>query len=117
MEIVGVLNRTRGANLAANAEVARSWSERGRGLLGRSALAPGSGLLILPCNSIHSFFMRFTFDALFLDRNYHVLHVLHSMPPWRLSRIVWRAHAVLELPAGVAATTGTQTGDELTLLV
>jgi uncharacterized protein len=108
-----VLNSTRGATVADRVEVARSAWSRGKGLLGRSGLAPNAGLLIIPCNSIHSFFMQFRFDALFLDRDYRVLQIIHEMKPWRASSLVWRAHAVLELPAGVARGTGVQIGDQL----
>lgn len=113
---VRVVNWSRGVCLAAPAAVADRWWERGRGLLGQAGLAQGAGLLIIPCNSIHSCFMRFPFDAAFIDREYQVLHLIHAMPPNRVSRIVRRSWAVLELPAGVLQATGTQTGDQLAVL-
>lgn len=115
MRAVAVRNRSRAATLAGRAQVAGNWWEGGKGLLGRSGLAPGTGLLITPCNSIHSFFMRFRFDAVFLDRDLRVLHTIDAMAPYRVSRIVHHSWAVLELPAGVIQATGTRVGDQLTL--
>lgn len=95
---------------------ATMWS-RVQGLLGRKGLEPGEGLLITPCNSIHSMWMRFRFDALFLDREGTVLHAIHDMKAWRISRIVFGAHQVLELPSGVIAATGTEKGDRLAISI
>ncbi|MBI3977975.1 MAG: DUF192 domain-containing protein [Chloroflexi bacterium] len=110
---IAIANRTRGAVLAAHCAVARSFLDRFVGLMGRAGLPEDAGLLIVPCNSIHSAFMRFRFDAVFLDRQFRVVHLIRAMPPYRLSRIVFRAHSVLELPAGTVERTGTQVGDEL----
>ena len=79
------------------AEVARSFGARVRGLIGRRGLAPGEGLLILKCNAIHTFFMSFPIDATFLDKNDRVVRVVRNIRPWRL--FVWggwRAKKVLE---------------------
>ena len=108
-----VRNLTRGTWLATEATEAGGFWARGRGLLGRSGLGTGQGLVIAPCRSIHSWFMRFPFDAVFFDREYRVRHLIQAMPAWRFSRYVWRAHGVLELPAGVIAASRTQVGDQL----
>lgn len=108
-----VRNETRGKLLADRAEEARSAYQRLQGLLGRKTFAIGEGLHIAPCNSIHTFFMHFAIDALFLDREGKVVKLLDAMPPWRASGIYFRAHSVLELPAGVAAASGTVEGDVL----
>jgi len=99
-----------GAVLAERVEVARSLWARGRGLLGRKELAPGSGILLDPCNSIHMLFMRFPIDAIFLDRRDTVIKVLAGFRPWRVSPIVFRARRVLELPAGAAQEAGVELG-------
>lgn len=108
-----VRNLTRGTVLASSAEEARSLLRRGQGLLGQDHLAEGAGLLIVPCQSIHSCFMRFPFDAIFFDRDRRVRHLIRAMPAWRFSRHVWHAHGVLELPAGVIAASATERGDQL----
>lgn len=71
-----------------------------RGLMFKPQLEPGEGLLLSPCNSVHSCFMRFEFDAIFLDKHNQVIHVIEAMQPWRFSSLIWRAKKVLELEAG-----------------
>jgi uncharacterized membrane protein (UPF0127 family) len=89
---------------------------RTKGLLGTSSLEAGDGLLIEPCQSIHSFGMRYPFDAVFINREGKVLHTISRMKPSRLSRHVFGARAVLELPAGTIEATGTAKGDVLRIL-
>jgi len=112
-----VTNETRGEQLVARGSVARSMWTRGKGLLGTNSLEPGDGLLIEPCQSIHSFWMRYPFDALFLDRGSRVVHLISRMRPNRISRHVFAARSVLELPAGTIEATGTQRGDQLRCVV
>jgi uncharacterized membrane protein (UPF0127 family) len=110
-----VLNTTRGAALAEHCGEARSFLARGRGLMGRPDLAPGEGLLIDPCSSVHSFFMRFPIDVVFADKAHRVVGLTAAMPPNRPYAGAWRARYVVELPAGTIAATGTQVGDTLAL--
>jgi uncharacterized membrane protein (UPF0127 family) len=107
------INVTRGASLADCARVAENPWTRLVGLLRDKSLAQGDGLWIVPCNSIHSFFMRFIFDAVFLDKDLRVVHLMSEMKPWRISKMVFSAHSVLELPPGTIAATQTQMGDQL----
>jgi uncharacterized membrane protein (UPF0127 family) len=79
------------------AKVARTLFERIRGLIGVKSLPPGEGMLILRCNSIHTFFMSFPIDAVFFDRNDRVVKEVRNIRPWRF--FVWggfRAVKVLE---------------------
>ena len=98
--------------LADAASVADSSESRRRGLLKHTGLVPGDGLWIVPCESVHSFFMKFTIDVLYLDRQHKVKKVRPEMVPWRASACL-AAHSVLELPAGTIARTGTEAGDQL----
>ena len=107
-----VVNRTRSTVLATCAETAGESGTRRRGLLGRSGLPEGGGLWIVPCEAVHCFFMKFTIDVVFLDREMRVVKVRPSLKPWRIAGCL-RAHSVLELPEGVIAATGTQRGDQL----
>ncbi|MBI3558457.1 MAG: DUF192 domain-containing protein [Deltaproteobacteria bacterium] len=87
-------------------EVADSILTRFQGLMGKSGLDSGTGLLIEPCNSIHTFFMRFAIDVAYLARdagNYRVLAIRRGMVPWRVDFPVFGARAVLELPKDGAA--------------
>jgi hypothetical protein len=85
-----------------------------RGLLGREGLRSGEGLLIRPANSIHTFFMRFAIDVVFIDRAGVVLKVVSALRPWRLAGSRG-ARFALELRAGEAAVRGIQPGDRLRL--
>lgn len=111
-----VSNRTRGTVLGNKIRVADTPRARRRGLLSESSLEPGSGMWIFPSQAIHTFWMRFAIDVVFLDRRLRVKRVYHRMPPFRLSRFVWGAQSVLELSPGVLADSGTETGDELQFL-
>ncbi|MFN2568193.1 MAG: DUF192 domain-containing protein [Candidatus Dormibacteria bacterium] len=102
-----------GVVLADDLELATTVVSRFLGLMFRTGLAPGQGLLIRPCNSIHMFFMRFPVDVAFVDRNGVVLHILNGIRPWRVSRMVRGAKAAYELPAGSLAAAGIHRGDAL----
>lgn len=108
--LLRVVNATRQAVLATQLEVAGSNAARRRGLLGRAMLGEGEGLWIAPCESVHTFFMRFPIDLVYLDRKHRIRKVRHAVGAWRISAC-FTAHSVLELPAGVARATGTQRGD------
>lgn len=107
------VNETKGCVLAESVTLADTVFKRLLGLLGRSGLSSGEGLLLAPCNAVHSCFMRFSFDAIFLDGDGRILKVIHEMPPFRFSPVVRRAVAVLELSAGTVRMTGTQMGDRI----
>jgi hypothetical protein len=109
---LNVTNRTREIQLAHSIEVADDAFTRRRGLLGRTALAAGEGLWIVPCEAIHTFGMKFPIDLVFLDRNKIVKKVRHNVVPGRLSMCL-SAHSVLELASGAIRLTGTTTGDRL----
>ncbi len=89
-----VTNLTRQTVLATCLEVANSGSRRSKGLLGRARLAPGEGLWILPCEAVHTFFMQFPIDLVYLDRRNRIRKIRSAVPPWRLSACL-TAHSVL----------------------
>jgi uncharacterized membrane protein (UPF0127 family) len=107
------VNMTRFALLGDGVDTARTPLERTRGLLGTEKLPRGGGLWIVPCRSIHSFGMRYEFDAIFLDRSGKVVGAHPRFRRNRISRIFWRARGVLELPAGTIDRTATRVGDEV----
>ena len=108
-------NRSRNSNVAVaeDLQVANTFLSRNKGLLGRKNFTPGSGLLIHRCPSIHTFFMAFAIDAVFVDRNLRVRAIYQNLKPWRLTRIVLGAHHVVELPAGTLLKKPIVVGDEL----
>jgi len=106
-----VRNVTRNTILGEAIDVADTSQKRRTGLLKHTSLPPGEGLVIAT-EAIHSFGMKFAFDALFLSGARKVLKIRPAMPRRRIS-VCLRAHSVLELPAGTAAATGTVPGDQL----
>src|SRR5215210_3770866 len=106
------LKRENGDVVCDRCVVADSPASRMRGLLGKSELRPGEGLLLRPASAIHTFFMRFPIDAVFLDGTLRVLQISDELHPWRAASRRG-ARAVLELPAGQSARRGLAVGDSL----
>jgi uncharacterized membrane protein (UPF0127 family) len=107
-----VRNLTRGTSLGDSISAAQTSATRRTGLLKHAKLDEGEGLWIVPCESIHTFFMKFTIDVLYLDRKRRVRKAVPAIRPWRMSMSLL-AHSVLELPEGTIEKTGTQKGDQL----
>lgn len=97
----------------AGVELATSPWVRARGLLGRAGLAPGEGLWLAPCRSIHTVGMQFAIDVVFLDRASRVVRVVADLAPFRLTWGGWRAHGALEFAAGEAARLGLAEGQRV----
>ena len=108
-----IVNLTRGGAVCVG-ELADRPLPRMRGLIGRCGLPAGEGLLLSPASAIHTAFMRFPIDALFLDRDLRVLDIVERLRPWRIAS-KHRARAVLELSAGECARRGVEVGDRLEL--
>jgi uncharacterized membrane protein (UPF0127 family) len=107
-----ITNLNRQTVLASAAEVASSGPARRKGLLGRTGLPAGGGLWIVPCESVHTFFMKFPIDLVYIDRKKVVKKVRSNVGPWRMS-ICFSAHSILELPVGAIRDSLTQRGDQL----
>lgn len=107
-----VINETRRTVVCETTEMADNAWTRLRGLLGRSGIEPGHGMIIAPAGSIHSAFMRFRFDAIFLDREMVIVGLAAEIPPWRV-RGAKGAKRTLELAAGQIDARGLQVGDAL----
>lgn len=106
----GRTNRT----LAAAVEMATSRRARRAGLLGRDRLEAWGALVIDPCWMIHTAFMRFPIDVVFVDRDNRVVRIAHDVGPWRAAAST-RARRVIELPAGTVSRHGIEIGDPLCL--
>lgn len=110
-----VSNQTRGLPLVTHGELAETFWARFRGLMGRSSLREGEGLILNGDNSIHTFFMKFPIDVVYADRMGRVVRVDPAMPPNRIGPIVFGTTYILELPVGVIQATGTTVGDHLVM--
>lgn len=108
-----ISNQTRGTELASDARVARSLWSRAVGLLGKPSLPAGQALLIEPCSSVHTAFMRFAIDVLYVDRERRVVKSVANLKPFRVSAARGRC-SVIELPSGTIAASKTAAGDQLT---
>ena len=108
-----VENQTRGQLLIVHGELAGTFWARFRGLMGRSSLREGEGLVLKGDKSIHTFFMRFPIDVVYADQEGRVVRVDSAMVPNRIGPIVLEAAYILELPVGVIHATGTTVGDQL----
>jgi uncharacterized membrane protein (UPF0127 family) len=107
-----VRNLTRDTLLGECIEVAENSAQRRAGLLKHEGLAQGAGLWITPCEAVHTFFMKFAIDLIYLDRKRRVRKTVKAVAPWRLSMCL-PAHSVLELPSGSVERTQTGVGDEI----
>ena len=87
----------------------------GGGRVDEDSFEKGSAIVIAPSNAIHTFFMQFSIDALFVRRDGVVVKVRRNIPPWRLAAALW-AYAVIELPGGTLTGDDAQIGDVLTMV-
>jgi uncharacterized membrane protein (UPF0127 family) len=108
------LRRDDGTIVCERCTVADNPLRRMKGLLGRDGLASGEGLLLRPASAVHTYFMRFPIDVVFLDRALVVVGISDRVDPWRATS-QRGAKAVLELPAGESARRGLAVGDRLEL--
>lgn len=83
--------------------------------MGKKEFKQGEALILKPCNSIHTFFMRFPIDVLFVDKKFKIIGFKICFKPWRLSPFYWQANFVIELPRGVIFESKTSCGDEISL--
>lgn len=109
-----IANVTKGKILADRARAADSFFTRLRGLLGTRGLPAGEGLVIRPCNSVHTFGMSYAIDVVFAAADHRVVRTVAGLAPGRLAACRGSRY-VVELPAGTLAATGTAAGDVLAL--
>jgi uncharacterized protein len=107
------VNRTRGTVVGECIRVADSPLTGIVGLLGERDLPPGDGLLIVPCQGVHTLGMRFAIDIVVLDGEWNVIAIRRELRPFRMTRVFWKAAAVLELRAGTVESCATVVGDTL----
>lgn len=115
MRLARIERESDGVVVCERCEVADGFRTRTRGLMGRAGLEPGEGMLIRPAGSIHTFFMRFPIDCVFLDRELAVVAVREAVKPWRAAA-ARGAKSTLELPAGEVSRVGVAAGDRLRLV-
>jgi uncharacterized membrane protein (UPF0127 family) len=112
---MNIVNKTKNTLLAQDVCVADTVLRRIKGLLGRNDFRQGEALIIKPCNSIHTFFMRFPIDVLFVDKHNKVIKATPALKPFCLTYIYFNAAFAIELPAGTLASTSTAKGDFISI--
>lgn len=110
-----IVNLSRQTVIANKVNIADSFRKRLLGLMTRKSYAYGEGLVLKPCNSVHSFFMKFAIDVIFIDKEFKVLHILEDMRPNHFGPIIKGAYMAIEVPSGIVPWTETQIGDKLAL--
>jgi uncharacterized protein len=108
-------NERTGLTVASVLELASESASRNKGLLGRASLSQDSAVILAPANFVHTFFMQFAIDLLFVSRRGEVLKVRHAVPAGRIAGQL-RAFAVIELAARALEPSGTRVGDTLTVV-
>jgi len=107
-----IINITRNSSiLAEEVIVADTPLKRMKGLLGKKEFNRGKAIILKPCNSIHTFFMHFPIDVLFVDKQKRVIRAISSLKPGRLTYIYFNAAFAIELPCGTLESTSTSKGD------
>ena len=112
---MALVNQRTDEALAERIELAVTRSDRRKGLLGRDVFETSSALIIAPCFSIHTMFMRFDIDAVFVDDDGRAVKVIRRLAPWRIAADA-TAHAVVELPGGSLEQQEVAIGDRLYLV-
>ena len=101
--------------IASDVNLALTRAARFQGLLGQDSLDRSAALVLSPCWSIHTMFMRFPIDVVFVDRDGRAVRIVRELAPWRIA-VAPRAHAAIELSAGSVRARDVRIGDELYLV-
>lgn len=112
---IKLVNQTKQLEIAQTVEVADSWIKRLKGLLGRDGLPEDGSFILYPCNSIHTSFMKFDIDVLFVSGDGVIRHLIENMPRFKFSPIIRTSRYVVELPCHTIRETGTSVGDQLNI--
>ena len=110
------VNLRTGTVFANHVDTADTFFQRTRGLLGRTALNGGEALLIPECGAIHTFFMRFSIDVLFLDKQNRVSKIISCLSPFRIALGPWGTRGVLEMQCGLLENCDVIKGDSISLI-
>ena len=107
-----LMNQRTGASVATDVELAVTRTSRRRGLLGRDCLDASAALILEPCAAVHTAFMRFNIDVVFVNRSGYAVKIVEDLTPWRIA-VATQAHAVIEMAAGTLKRHDVSLGDRL----
>jgi hypothetical protein len=117
MKYLTIRNAGKAVAIGSQIALANTFASRLFGLLGKTCLEPGCGMLIRPSSGIHTVGMSFPIDVVALDKSLRVLQVWHSLAPFRLAGLSLKTRSVLELAAGQIEAGQIQPGDQLEVTV
>ncbi len=92
-----LINETRKIVLAKRVEEATNVFKRTKGLLGRKNLDEEDALILFKCRGVHTYFMGFNIDVIFLDRNKKVISIIRNLPPWRTTKLLNESYYIIEM--------------------
>lgn len=108
-----LVNKATGTVVSANLMTADSFFKRLKGLMFTKELPEQDALHIIPCNEIHTFFMKYSIDVLYLDKDKKIVHIDEEMEPGKIGKKIKNAISVVELPGGRIRLAGLTTGQSV----
>lgn len=108
---MNVYNSSKNIVIATQVKVAKNFFTRTIGLLSRKSLSKEEGLVIKPCSSIHTFFMKFAIDVLFINKKGQIIALYENVKPWKILPLHFTSSYVIELPAGTILDKNIDKGD------
>lgn len=115
MKKVEIINVTKENIICSDGALANSFFSRLKGLIGKNELKINEGLCILPCKSVHTFFMKFSIDVIFVDKNGIVCKIAKNLKPYKISKYISKAQYVIELSSGMCNRFKIEIGDIIEL--
>jgi uncharacterized protein len=110
-----IVNTTRNSALSTNSHIARGYWRRLFGLMGKKPLSQGEALIIDPCSSVHTHWMRFAIDVIYVNKEHALVWIDHALAAWKIVHFYKKIRYSVELPAGTFDASGIQVGDVLSL--
>lgn len=110
-----VYNSSKNNLIADDVKIAKTFIKRTFGLIPKSSILKDEGLVIYPCFSVHTFFMKFAIDILFINKQNKVIALYQNVKPYRILPIHPNSHYVIELAADVISTKNIEKDDFITL--
>lgn len=110
-----IYNSSNNNLIADNVKLANSFITRTLGLIPKTTISEDEGLVIKPCCSVHTFFMRFGIDILFVNKRNEIIALYENVNPWRILPIHLTAFYVVELAAGTISTKNIEKGDIISI--
>lgn len=111
-----IINKTKNTLLAKDIVIANTPFKRLKGLLGKKEFREGQAIILKPCNSLHTFFLRFAIDVIFVDKHNKVIEAISCLKPFHLTRVYWLSVLAIELPVGIIQSSHTQEADLLAII-